>query len=145
VLAPATFRCHDVATTMKSALRLIVISSATRLARAVRGCLPLARVVMLLLAMSDNGFAADGQSASPAWWQVAAGVIGIPASLIGLISSFYLIQKTRLEVRKIELELHKSEIEMISKPDGYYWLSGNSNNRARLTALYCFYLQFPLP
>ncbi|MFG6197732.1 hypothetical protein [Nonomuraea sp. JJY05] len=44
-----------------------------------------------------------------AWWQVATGIIAIPVALVGLIGSWYLVRKTRLESRKLELEILEKE------------------------------------
>jgi hypothetical protein len=41
----------------------------------------------------------------PEWWQVATGIIAIPAGLIGLVYSWFLVQKTRLETAKLAVEI----------------------------------------
>ncbi len=41
----------------------------------------------------------------PQWWQVAAGIIAIPAGVIGLVYSWFLVQKTRLETAKLAAEI----------------------------------------
>lgn len=45
----------------------------------------------------------------PQWWQVASGVLAIPAALLGIIYSYFLLKKTRLESRKTELEIREKE------------------------------------
>jgi len=45
----------------------------------------------------------------PQWYEVGAGIISIPAALIGLAYSYILIKKTRLEARKVELEIAEKE------------------------------------
>lgn len=43
------------------------------------------------------------------WWQVGAGVLSIPATLLGLAYTWALIRKTKLESRKIQLEIVEKE------------------------------------
>ncbi|MDB6153619.1 MAG: hypothetical protein JWL90_2072 [Chthoniobacteraceae bacterium] len=45
----------------------------------------------------------------PQWWQVATGILAIPAAGIGLIYSWVLIKKTRLEAAKLTAELEKQQ------------------------------------
>lgn len=66
-----------------------------------------------LLAMTEIAMADD--SHPPEWWQVATGIIAIPAALLGLIYSYFLTQKTRLELQKTKLESRKTELEIREK------------------------------
>jgi hypothetical protein len=43
------------------------------------------------------------------WWQVATGILAIPAAVIGLIYTYRLSAKTRLESRKLQLEILEKE------------------------------------
>jgi hypothetical protein len=43
------------------------------------------------------------------WWQVATGILAIPAAVIGLIYTYRLSTKTRLESRKLQLEILEKE------------------------------------
>jgi len=36
------------------------------------------------------------------WWQIAAGIIAIPAAIVGLVFTFYSIKKLRLEIARLE-------------------------------------------
>lgn len=55
------------------------------------------------LAASQGGI--DNSPAQIPWWQIATGILGIPAAVIGIPSAFWLSQKTRLETRKLQLEI----------------------------------------
>lgn len=50
-----------------------------------------------------------GQPVPPQWWEVIVGILAIPATAIGLIYSWILIQKTTLEAQKIKLEILEIE------------------------------------
>lgn len=43
------------------------------------------------------------------WWQVATGIIGVPAAILGLVLTWILVQKTRLEAQKTKLEIREKE------------------------------------
>jgi hypothetical protein len=45
----------------------------------------------------------------PQWYEVVAGIIAIPVALIGLVYSWFLIQKTRIEARKLELDVREKQ------------------------------------
>jgi hypothetical protein len=45
----------------------------------------------------------------PQWWQVVAGVLAIPAAILGIAYSYILIRKTKLDARKTELEILEKE------------------------------------
>jgi hypothetical protein len=47
--------------------------------------------------------------AGDAWYKVVAGIIAIPAAVLGIIVSWNMMQKTRLETRKLELEINDKE------------------------------------
>lgn len=42
---------------------------------------------------------------NPEWWQVIAGTLTIPATLLGLVYTFRLYQKTQLEIRELRLKI----------------------------------------
>lgn len=48
------------------------------------------------------------------WWEIAAGIIAIPAGILGLYYTFHLAQKVRLETRKLERELAEKEPTQLS-------------------------------
>ena len=50
-----------------------------------------------------------GQPAPPQWWEIIVGIISVPASIVGLVYSIILIQKTRLETQKTRLEILEIE------------------------------------
>ena len=43
------------------------------------------------------------------WWQIITGILAIPAAIIGLVYTYRLSKKTRLESRKLELEIIEKE------------------------------------
>jgi hypothetical protein len=53
--------------------------------------------------------AEPGPIQSPHWWEIIGGIIAIPTGLIGLFSSWVLIQKTRLENVKLTKELENEK------------------------------------
>ena len=46
----------------------------------------------------------------PSWWEIATGILAIPAAIIGIAYSYILIQKTRLESEKTKLEITEKQI-----------------------------------
>ena len=44
-------------------------------------------------------------SPPPQWWQVWQGILAIPAVVVGLVYSWLLIQKCRLEISKLKTEI----------------------------------------
>lgn len=42
------------------------------------------------------------------WWQIVAGILAIPAAIVGLVFTFYSTKKLRLEIVKLERESAKS-------------------------------------
>src|ERR1700726_4554496 len=67
--------------------------------------------VAALLVLPSIAMAGDGASPPAAWWQIATGILAIPAAILGLVYSYFQIQKTRLETRKIALEVRQTEKE----------------------------------
>jgi hypothetical protein len=63
----------------------------------------------LLLLIPRLAHAAEDAAKSPQWYEVAAGILAIPAAVLGLAYSYILIKKTRLEARKTELEIREKE------------------------------------
>ena len=71
------------------------------------------------------------------WWQVATDIVGLPATIVGLVFSFFQIQKTRLESKKIRLEIIEKKatlgiIEQGAKAPAV------TARRARLAVAYSF-------
>lgn len=56
-----------------------------------------------------------GQSSPPQWWEIIVGILSIPATIFGLIYSYYLVQRATLEKQKITLENRKLELEILEK------------------------------
>lgn len=67
--------------------------------------------------------------AGEAWYKVATGVIAVPAALMGLVISWNMMQRSRLETRKLELEISEKQkqihnsapaekLELLSTPLG---------------------------
>jgi hypothetical protein len=56
-----------------------------------------------------------GQTSPPQWWEIIVGILSIPATLFGIISSFYVVQKATLEKEKLRLETRKLELEVLEK------------------------------
>ena len=63
----------------------------------------------IVLWLPSLALAAAEEAKQPKWWEVATGIIAIPAAIIGLVYSVVLIKKTRVEVRKTELEIQEKE------------------------------------
>jgi hypothetical protein len=63
----------------------------------------------------------------PQWWTVAAGIIAIPAAILGIFYTFSLMKKTRLETRKFELEVKEKEASLTAAVE--------SSSSAELTKL----------
>jgi hypothetical protein len=65
------------------------------------------KISLLILIMSD------ATQTPLQWWQVAAGILAIPATLIGLIYSYVLLKKTRLEIQVLEIQLRERQSQAI--------------------------------
>lgn len=63
-------------------------------------------------ALSDVSAVLTSESAQPHWWQIATGILAIPAAIIGLVYSYALVKKTRLEAVKIELEIREKQSQI---------------------------------
>lgn len=63
----------------------------------------------IVLWLPSLALAAAEEAKQPKWWEIATGIIAIPAAIIGLVYSIVLIKKTRVEVRKTELEIREKE------------------------------------
>ncbi len=76
---------------------------------------------LLIIIFSTIALASNAAEPSQVpWWKATTGVLAIPAALIGLIYSYLLAQKTRLESQKIALEIaeKKQEVEKIAGSAG---------------------------
>lgn len=59
----------------------------------------------------------DGEAAKqPQWYEMVAGVIAIPVTLVGVVYTYGLIRKTTLEARKISLEIAEKERALAAEP-----------------------------
>lgn len=47
------------------------------------------------------------ENKSQPWWQIAAGIIAVPAGILGLYYTYRLSEKTRLESKKLQFELEE--------------------------------------
>lgn len=55
-------------------------------------------------------FLAQAATEKPApWYQAVSGILGIPATILAMVGSWYLVKKTSLESRKLDLELKEKE------------------------------------
>jgi len=73
-------------------------------------------VVTFILAATPVLAAAEPRQ--PEWYEVATGVMAIPAAAIGVAYSYLLIKKTRLEARKTELEIIEKERQLVQITSG---------------------------
>jgi hypothetical protein len=65
--------------------------------------------ILILQTVADTAKQVGG---GHAWYQIAAGVLAIPATILGIAYSYLLIGKTRLEARKTELEIQEKERQL---------------------------------
>jgi hypothetical protein len=94
------------------------------------------RAVAALLILPSVALAADEAiKPLPSWWQVATGILAIPAAVLGLVYSFFQIQKTRLETHKIALELRRAEKEIGLERLGPS-VTATGTRRGRLIVIY---------
>lgn len=56
-----------------------------------------------------------GQSNPSHWWEVITGILAIPATIFGIISSFHIAQMKKMEKQKLLLENRKLELEILEK------------------------------
>ena len=63
-----------------------------------------------------QGTAPPAAAGPPPWYTQVAGIIAVPAALIGIVYSYALAKKTRLEVRKTELEILEKERALTLNP-----------------------------
>jgi len=66
-------------------------------------------LVLALSAAIPAVTAAEEVAKRPQWWEIATGVLAIPAAMLGLVYSVVLIRKTRIEVKKTQLEIEEKE------------------------------------
>ena len=65
---------------------------------------------LMWLLVPVTGFAAESKTTQ--WYEIATGVLAIPAAIIGLAYSFILIKKTRFEAKKTELEILEKQKQL---------------------------------
>jgi hypothetical protein len=88
-------------------------TSITSLNRALMAIPLRHRLLVLSLTLgSFTPFVADDLAKPLVWWQVVTGILAIPAALLGLFYSYFLIRKTRLEARKLELDIREKERDL---------------------------------
>lgn len=73
-------------------------------------------LVVLLLILLSSPAVAQETAKSLQWWEVAAGIIAIPAGLLGLLVAYATMKKANLESRKIELEIRAAEAKLAEQP-----------------------------
>jgi hypothetical protein len=67
----------------------------------------------LLLLSSDSAIAQEvAAHGSDPWYKIAAGVIAVPGAAIGLLVSWNMMRKTRLETKKLEIEIAEKQHAM---------------------------------
>jgi hypothetical protein len=69
-------------------------------------------VALVGVAFPAVGLAAESVTTPEPWYKVVAGIVAIPASVIGLAVSYRLFRKTNLESRKLELEIDEKERQL---------------------------------
>lgn len=74
-------------------------------------------ILVLVITASHASAAVEPSAAGEAWYKVVAGIIAIPAALIGLVVSFNMIRKTSLESRKLELEIEEKRAKIEAEPN----------------------------
>jgi hypothetical protein len=62
--------------------------------------------------LNDAVSVLTSESTQPHWWQVTTGILAIPAAIIGLVYSYILVKKTRLETVKMELEIREKQSQV---------------------------------
>jgi hypothetical protein len=67
---------------------------------------------MVAVVVTAVALAAEGGSTPEPWYKVIAGIIAMPAAVIGLAVSYRLFRKTNLESRKLELEIGEKERQL---------------------------------
>lgn len=68
--------------------------------------------VILLGLISTSALAADEAKSPPKWYEIASGVIAVPAAMLGLIYTWVVIQKARVEIQKTRIEIEKNRFEV---------------------------------
>ncbi len=71
-------------------------------------------LVFAIALMPSITFAAE--VSRPNWLEISTGLIAIPATIIGIVYSYVLIRKTRLETKKTELEIREKETALEKLP-----------------------------
>ncbi len=79
-------------------------------------CCPLKFVILGAAYMSFSattvwaqGPSQGGSPTALPWWQVVTGVLAIPTAILGLVYTYRLSQKTRLESQKLQLDILEKE------------------------------------
>jgi hypothetical protein len=68
--------------------------------------------VAIIVGLVTSGAYAAQQAANTdgdEWYKIATGIIAIPAALLGVLISWNMVRKTRLETRKLQLEIDDRE------------------------------------
>lgn len=103
-----------------------------------------AATALVIVALPAVAMAAEGATTPEPWYKVIAGIIAIPASIIGLAVSYRLFRKTNLESRKLELEIGEKEkqLQNISGASGVDALRGIAQPLALSQRLSILLLRF---
>jgi hypothetical protein len=64
-------------------------------------------MIGLFLLSSDPALAEEAKQLH--WWEIATGIIAIPAAVFGLVVAYATFRKTHLEATKIELEIREKQ------------------------------------
>jgi hypothetical protein len=69
-------------------------------------------VALLFFCTPGRVLAAPASEAQEPWYKILAGILAIPATVIGIAVSFRLVRKTNLESRKLELEIIEKQRQL---------------------------------
>jgi hypothetical protein len=74
-------------------------------------------IIAILVQLVFPAAAIAQQTASPSgeeWYKVVTGVIAIPAAILGVIISWNMVRKTRLETRKLQIDIDEKQKVLLS-------------------------------
>jgi hypothetical protein len=78
--------------------------------------------VAIIVGLVTSGALAAQQAATgndgEEWYKIATGIIAIPAALLGVLISWNMVRKTRLETRKLQLEIDDRERTLVETSKG---------------------------
>jgi hypothetical protein len=78
--------------------------------------------VAIIVGLVTSGALAAQQAATgndgEEWYKIATGIIAIPAALLGVLISWNMVRRTRLETRKLQLEIDDRERTLVETSKG---------------------------